>query len=43
MEPSLWTEGIVRRKCVWVVVGAWRTGRKMVRNEVREVGKVQIL
>lgn len=43
MDPSFWTEEIARRKLIWDVVRAWRTGRKMVRNEVKEVGNVQML
>lgn len=28
---------------MWVIVGAWGAGRKAVRNEVREVGRIQII
>lgn len=28
---------------MWGVVGAWKTERKVVRNDVREMDKIQIL
>lgn len=42
METSYQAEGIARRKRVYGIVGAQRSERKVVRNKVREMGKIQI-
>lgn len=42
METSYWAENS-KEKRVRGIVGAWGSGRNAVRNEVREVGRIQIM